>query len=123
MNGASQRVRAAAAYEFASHDVAARFAQPILYVGWDEHMMFAAPIALMQSMDMTFGEFVRKVLPKLYDEHPDFAGIQPDRTQWFRGDVLFTPRMDQTLAQNGFAHKSVLRFRTPGLEGLRGSCG
>jgi phenol hydroxylase P4 protein len=36
---------------------------------------------------------------------------------------LFTPRMQATLAEQGFGHKSVLRFRTPGLEGLRGSCG
>ena len=27
------------------------------------------------------------------------------------------------MASHGFGHKSVLRFRTPGLEGLRGSCG
>jgi phenol hydroxylase P4 protein len=43
--------------------------------------------------------------------------------QWFCGDKMFTPKPNKTLAEHGFTHKSVLRFRTPGLEGLRGSCG
>ncbi len=107
----------------ASHDGAARFGQPLLCVGWDEHMMFAAPAVLPLAPDTTFEQLRSKVLPKLYGEHPDFAQIDWSRAQWFRGDVMFTPRADGTLAAHGFGHKSVLRFRTPGLEGLRGSCG
>jgi len=122
-NGLAHGARSIGSYKFASHDSAARFSHPLLFVGWDEHMMFAAPFTIMQPMDMTFAEFVHKVLPKLFGEHPDFNNIGWDRAQWFRGDVMFTPRMDATLAQNGLGHKSVLRFRTPGLEGLRGSCG
>ena len=30
--------------------------------------------------------------------------------------------MDKTLAEHGLGHKSVIRFRTPGLTGLSGSC-
>lgn len=116
-------VAAITSYDFASHDTAARYAQPLLYIGWDEHMMFAAPIVSMVAMDTRFEDLVHKLLPRLYGEHPDFGLIQWDRVQWFRADTMFTPAMDKTLAEQGFGHKSVLRFRTPGLEGLRGSCG
>ena len=110
-------------YQYGSHDVAARFAAPLLYIAWDEHMMFAAPVVLALSPDTTFEQLQTKVLRKLYGEHPDFGLIDWARVQWFRGDVMFTPKADKTLADHGFGHKSVLRFRTPGLEGLRGSCG
>ncbi len=110
-------------YSHASHDVAARFSDPLLYVAWDEHMMFAAPVVLALSPDTTFEQLKSRVLHKLYGEHPDFKLIDWARVQWFRGDVMFTPKMAKSLAEHGFGDKSVLRFRTPGLEGLRGSCG
>lgn len=110
-------------YSHASHDVAARFANPVIYIGWDEHMMFAAPVVQMLSLDTRFDELMNKVLPKLYGAHPDFALIRWEQAQWFRGGTMFTPHPSGTLAEHGFTHKSVLRFRTPGLEGLRGSCG
>jgi len=72
---------------------------------------------------MRFDALIHKVLPKLYGEHPDFANIHWDKVQWFRGSTMFTPKLAGTLAEHGVGHKSVLRFRTPGLEGLRGSCG
>ncbi len=116
-------VNAIGNYDAAARDGAGRFAQPLLYVGWDEHMIFAAPAVLALAPETTFAELIRKVLPALYGEHPDFALVDWSRVQWFRGATMFTPRMDGTLAAQGFGHKSVLRFRTPGLEGLRGSCG
>lgn len=116
-------VAAAGNYQHASHDGAARFAHPLLYIGWDEHMMFAAPVVQMLYLDTTFDDLMHKVLPKLYSAHPDFALIRWDQVQWFRGSTMFTPRPSGTLAEHGFTHKSVCRFRTPGLEGLRGSCG
>ena len=30
-------------YTFAPRDTVERFTQPLMYFGWDEHMMFAAP--------------------------------------------------------------------------------
>ncbi|MCM0044017.1 MAG: phenol hydroxylase subunit P4 [Burkholderiaceae bacterium] len=116
-------VTAIGRYDHASHDTAHHFAAPLLYVGWDEHMMFAAPAVLALAPDTTFAHLRGTVLAKLYGEHPDFAAIDWSRVQWFRGGTMFTPTMDGTLASHGFGHKSVLRFRTPGLEGLRGSCG
>ena len=116
-------IAAAGQYQQASHDGAARFEHPLLYIGWDEHMMFAAPIVQMLPLDTSFDALIQKVLPKLYGEHPDFANIQWDKVQWFRGSTMFIPKRAGSLADHGFGHKSVLRFRTPGLEGLRGSCG
>ena len=62
-------------YSHASHDDAARFSDPLLYIAWDEHMMFAAPVVLPLSPDTTFDQLQKKVLPKLYGEHPAFARI------------------------------------------------
>lgn len=116
-------VTAIGSYQHASHDGAARFSEPLLYIAWDEHMMFAAPAVLPISLESSFEHLRTKVLPKLYGEHPDFARINWAQVQWFRGATMFTPKMEGTLASHGFGHKSVLRLRTPGLEGLRGSCG
>jgi len=106
-----------------SHDSQAHFVQPLIYLAWDEHMMFAAPLVQSLSPTTTFLDLVQTVMPKLYGEHPQFQQIDWNKTQWFRGSVMFTPRMQGSLAEHGLSHKSVLRFRTPGLEGLRGSCG
>jgi phenol/toluene 2-monooxygenase (NADH) P4/A4 len=104
-------------------DAQPAFAQPLLYIGWDEHMMFCAPLAVHLDLELPFGALISEVLPTLYAEHPDFARIDWSRVQWFRGAALFTPDPARALAQQGLKHQSVLRFRTPGLEGIRGSCG
>lgn len=98
-------------------------AQPVLYVAWDEHMMFCAPLAVTVDPGMHFARLVSDLLPTLYGEHPDFAHVDWPKVQWFRDSQLFTPQPSGTLADHGFAHQSVLRWRTPGLEGIRGSCG
>ena len=111
------------AYAFPARDVSANFAQPLLYVGWDEHMMFCAPLTVPFDLNTRFGAIATTLLPALYGEHPDFARIDWRKVQWFRGSTWFTPDPERSLAEQGFHHKSVLRFRTPGLEGIRGSCG
>jgi phenol/toluene 2-monooxygenase (NADH) P4/A4 len=116
-------VASLAPYQFAARDARANFALPLLFVGWDEHMMFGAPLAVPMNLDTPFADIPAAVLPRLYSEHPDFARIDWTRVQWFQSDRMFTPRADATLAAHGFKHKSVLRFRTPGLEGIKGSCG
>lgn len=116
-------VAALGAYDFPARDREANFPAPLLYIGWDQHMMFCAPLAVPVPPSMRFGDLVTQLLPRLYGEHPDFARVDWPRVQWFRSAVLFTPDMDKTLGEQGFGHKSVLRWRTPGLEGLRGSFG
>ena len=105
-------------------DDRSRYVVPLLYVGWDEHMTFSAPLCVPLSLSlMLFSDFASQLLPKLYGAHPDFARIDWARVQWFAGSRLFTPQMHRTLAENGLAHQSLIRFRTPGLEGVLGSCG
>lgn len=110
-------------YQHTTHDAAANFAQPLLYIAWDEHMIFSAPVCVPIALSTTFDDIVHKVLPGLYGQHPQFKSIDWSRVQWFRSKTMFTAHMKNTLADHSFAHKSVLRFRTPGLEGIRGSCG
>jgi phenol/toluene 2-monooxygenase (NADH) P4/A4 len=108
-------------YRIPARDVRARFPAPLLYIGWDGHMMFAAPLCVPVPGETRFADLVAQLLPKLYGQHPDFARVDWARVQWFRSDRLFTPDPTRTLAELGFQHKSLLRWRTPGLEGLHGS--
>ena len=110
-------------YNFPAKDIASNFPLPVLYVGWDQHMMFCAPFAVLVDPDMKFVDLQQQLLPTLFGEHPDFKRIDWPRVQWFRSDNLFTPDTRASVHDNGFGHKSVLRFRTPGLEGVKGSCG
>lgn len=110
-------------YVFGPRDTVEKFPAPLLYISWDEHMMFPAALALPMPPSTTFEQLIAGVLPQLYGQHPDLTRVDWSRAQWFRGHEVFTPRMKGSLQDHGFKHKSVLRFRTPGLEGIRGSCG
>jgi phenol hydroxylase P4 protein len=93
----------------------------LLYVGWDDHLLFCAPVCLPLPGAMPFGALVKDVLPGVYGSHPDFARIDWDRVQWFESGRPFKPDFGKSLADNGVQHKSALRFRTPGLDGIKGS--
>lgn len=93
----------------------------LLNIGWDQHLMYATPSCIPVPPQMPFGALVEKVLPGLYGQHPQFAQIDWARVQWTRSGEPFEPAMDRSLADNGLGHKALLRFRTPGLEGLAGA--
>lgn len=114
-------VAAAAPYDFAPKDSVDKFPAPLLYIGWDQHKMFCSPLCAPMPPDMRFGDLVQGALPGMYGAHPDFARIDWASAQWLRDGQPFVPDMDKSLADNGLGHKSVLRFRTPGLTGLGGS--
>ncbi len=114
-------VKATSAYAFAPKDSQDKFPAPLLYIGWDSHKMFCAPFCAPMAPTMRFDELVHNALPGMYGAHPDFARIDWQQVQWLRDGLPFCPAMDQSLADNGLGHKSVLRFRTPGLNGLSGS--
>jgi len=62
------------------------------------------------------------VLPGVYGYHPDFAQIDWAKAEWFKSGKPWQPDVEKSLAENGLKHKDVIRFRTPGLTGIKGSC-
>ncbi|EWS54681.1 MULTISPECIES: phenol hydroxylase subunit P4 [unclassified Methylibium] len=93
----------------------------LLYICWDEHLLFCSPVALPLPPSMPFGALLGEVLPGVYGSHPDFAVIDWSKAVWTHGGAPFKPDADKSLADNGLVHKSVIRFRTPGLRGIGGS--
>lgn len=94
----------------------------LLYVGWDQHMMVCAPIALALPATTSFGDLIHKVLPTTaYAQHPDWPKIDWSNVEWLRSGKRFEPELAGSLAANGLGHKSILRFRTPYLSGIAGS--
>jgi phenol hydroxylase P4 protein len=94
----------------------------LLFVGWEDHLMFCSPHCVLVPSTMTFATFVDEVLPGIYASHPDWGKAGLAEIEWFRSGERFTPEFARTLGENGLLHKAVLRFRTPGLTGIDGSC-
>jgi len=114
-------VAAVGTYEFAPKDTADKFPAPLLYIGWEDHMMLCAPFCVPLPPVMPFGDLVKNVLPGMYGAHPEFGKIDWSQVQWFKSGQPFHPEAGKSLADNGLGHKDVIRFRTPGLTGFKGS--
>ena len=93
----------------------------LLYIGWDQHLLFAAPFCLTMPPDMSFGYIIATVLTGIYGYHPDFAQIDWSKVEWLKSGQPWQADFDKTLAELGLKHKDALRFRTPGLNGIKGS--
>jgi phenol hydroxylase P4 protein len=94
----------------------------LIYIGWDQHMMICAPIALPLPPSMPFGDLIDKVLPTTaFAAHPDWPKINWSKVQWLRSSQPFAPDRKKSLADNGLGHKALIRLRTPGLTGIGGS--
>ncbi|MDG0024668.1 phenol hydroxylase subunit P4 [Trinickia sp. Y13] len=109
-------------YSFPPQDTVEKFPAPLLYVGWEEHLMFPAPFCLPLPPDTPFGALEAQILPSIYGGHPDFPKIDWSAVQWTLSGNPFTPDREKSLAENGIGHKTLIRFRTPGLNGIKGSC-
>jgi phenol hydroxylase P4 protein len=114
-------VNAIGSYDWQPRDDADQFPAPLLYVGWDDHLMFCAPVCLALPPDLPFGALIETVLPEVYGEHPDFARIDWNNALWFKSGAAWRPDPRGSLQDNGLRHKDVLRLRTPGLHGIAGS--
>lgn len=114
-------VRAVGTYTWPARDDVRQFATPLLYVGWDEHLMFCAPVCLALAPDLPFAALVEQILPQVFGEHPDFARIDWNEALWFKSGAAWRPDPRRSLRDNGLRHKDVLRLRTPGLHGIAGS--
>ena len=94
----------------------------LLYIGWEDHLMIASPLAFLFPPAMRFGDVIEKALPDAFGVHPEWEKIDWNQAEWFKSGQAWTPNFNQTLAENGLKHKDVLRFRTPGLTGIKGTC-
>ena len=54
-------VKALKPYKFPAKDVRANFPAPLLYIGWEDHLMFCSPIALPLPADTPFAALARRV--------------------------------------------------------------
>jgi phenol/toluene 2-monooxygenase (NADH) P4/A4 len=93
----------------------------LTYIGWDQHLLFCAPFCFPFPPDMPFGAIVEAVLPGAFGYHPDFARIDWSTVTWLLNGAPFQPDFSKSLAENGLRHKDALRFKTPGLNGIKGS--
>lgn len=93
----------------------------LVYIGWDKHLMFCAPVCLPLPPEMPFGALVKEVLPGVYGSHPEFEQIDWERVRWSVDQKPFEPDLEQGLKAQGIDHKSLIRFVTPGLDGIAGS--
>lgn len=93
----------------------------VVYVGWDHHLMFCAPVAFAVPPDTPFSKLLDEMLPGAYSQHPDFAQVNWDEVHWHLNGEAFEPQRDLSLIEQGVDHKSILRFATPGLDGIQGS--
>jgi phenol hydroxylase P4 protein len=109
-------------YDFAPQDTVDQFPAPLLYIGWEDHLLFCAPFCLPLPPDMPFGAIGQAVLPGIYGYHPDWAQIDWAKVEWLKSGKPFSPDPSKSLAENGLKHKDVIRFRTPGLNGIKGTC-
>lgn len=115
-------VASTARYEFESSDSLRRFhGRQLLYVNWEKHRMFSRPFVLALPPDTPFRVLLEKYIPDAYSFHPDFPKIDWAAVRWQNSHTRFTPDPDKTLAQNGIGHKDLIRFTTPGLDGIAGS--
>ena len=114
-------VAAVKPYAFPAQDVRQNFPAPLLYIGWEDHLMVCAPVCLPLPPDMPFGDFIENVVKPSIAPHPDAAKVDFAKVLWRLDDADFQPDLKAGLAANGIGHKSLLRLSTPGLDGLNGS--
>jgi phenol hydroxylase P4 protein len=101
-------------------DLVANFnGKQLVYVSWDQHLLFAAPFLLCVSPQMLFKEMVEGPLKMLVQPDPDGASVDWAKVEWLKSNQPWTPDFDASLADNGVGHKDQIRFRTPNLHTLR----
>jgi phenol hydroxylase P4 protein len=94
----------------------------LVYVNWEKHLSFCAPLAFPLPPAMPFGALISEVIGQFYGLHPDWAKIDWSKASWMLDGKNVTLDPKKSLAENGIGHKSVLRLTTPGLSGPGGSC-
>jgi phenol hydroxylase P4 protein len=93
----------------------------VVYIGWDDHLLFSAAQAFPLPPAMPFKALVFEVMPSVFNHHPDFKDIDWAAVEWVVDGESFVPDMEGSLGDNGVGHKSLIRFKTPGLLGISSS--
>lgn len=93
----------------------------LVHVGWDDHLLFSAAQAFPLPPEMPFQALVSEVMTSVFNDHPDFAKIDWSTVKWVLDGESFVPDMAKSLKDNGVGHKSLIRFKTPGLMGINGT--
>ncbi|HLO65197.1 MAG TPA: phenol hydroxylase subunit P4 [Azonexus sp.] len=110
-----------APYEFKSRDAVENYkGRQLLYVNWERHRMFSRPFVLAMKPETPFSAVLEE-MAACFSYHPDWQHIDWDKAIWQNGNTPFTPDRNKTLAENGIGHKDLIRFRTPGLDGIAGT--
>ncbi len=92
----------------------------LVYIHWDNHNLFTAALAFPLPPEMPFGALLEEVIPSIFSAHPEYEKVKWDNVNWILDDEDFTPDTSASLKDNGFGHKSLLRFITPDLNGVKG---
>lgn len=93
----------------------------LVYIGWDHHTSICTANAYPLPPEMPFGALTEAVLPSVLGPHPDFPLIDWSKVEWLLDGQSFTPDMGKSLKDNGVGHKSLIRFKTPDLNGYKGT--
>ena len=93
----------------------------VFYFNWVDHLMFCAPIAFPLSPDMKLGDAVKHVISTAYSLHPDWEKIDWSTVKWELNRQPIVGDFNKSFKELGADHKSVFRFTTPGLTGIKGS--
>ncbi|PCI56543.1 MAG: phenol hydroxylase [Gammaproteobacteria bacterium] len=91
----------------------------LVYIAWDDHLSVGPANVFPLPPEMPFGALISEVIPSITSFHPDFEKIDWDKVQWNLDGKTITPVADQSIADNGVSHKSLLRFKTPDLKGYQ----
>lgn len=103
-------------------DAKANFGGNILvYIGWDHHLLFCASRAFPLQPEMPFAAIIENVMPEAFSQHPEYTQIDWSKAQWLLNNQPFTPDFNASIESQGFDHKSLLRFKTPELQGFAGA--
>ena len=109
-------------YEFESRDAISHYkGKQLIYVNWEKHRMFSRPFVLAVAPETPLQAIIDNQIGACYGYHPDFAKIDWSRVTWQKGRDAFAPDPAKTLAENGIGHKDLIRFTTPGLDGIAGT--
>ena len=75
----------------------------LVYLCWENHLLFCAPFCFPFPPTMRFGDVVAGPMQAAFGYHPDFAQIDWAKAEWFKSGKPVTLDFDKSLAENGLA--------------------